>query len=152
MNLVSIVIFLKACPLGDGISLWMQKRGEDSDIPELSGSWEFPGGKVEALERPIDSALREVKEEVGDLNLTAADLFLFKFFNYQYPQKGINFFVYYCYLQDDSPKLNKGEWFYFKKGSCIKDWPGDMPQANKSFMDDFLKMICGRRQFELGEN
>ena len=31
----------------------------------LSGSWEFPGGKIDPGEHPVDAARRELKEETG---------------------------------------------------------------------------------------
>ena len=33
--------------------------------PELAGTWEFPGGKVEPDEAAADAAVREVAEELG---------------------------------------------------------------------------------------
>lgn len=45
----------------DGKFLIMKRAPHDT----MPGLWEFPGGKVDAEEKLIDSAKREVKEESG---------------------------------------------------------------------------------------
>ena len=59
MNLILVV----ACALVDA-----DKRVLIAQRPEgktLAGLWEFPGGKVEAGERPEATLIRELHEEIG---------------------------------------------------------------------------------------
>ena len=44
----------------DGRMLFQRPRGKP-----LEGLWEFPGGKIDAHERPEDALIRELGEELG---------------------------------------------------------------------------------------
>lgn len=41
---------------------WMSQR---VNTRNFAGKWQFPGGKLEENENPIDGALRELREETG---------------------------------------------------------------------------------------
>ncbi len=63
-----------------------RKRGS-----HLEGTWEFPGGKVEADEDPRDTLARELAEEIG-VTATAGDIVEVTF--YRYPEKSVLLLFY----------------------------------------------------------
>ncbi|MGH6995895.1 MAG: (deoxy)nucleoside triphosphate pyrophosphohydrolase, partial [Stellaceae bacterium] len=60
---MSKIVLVAACALidADGRVLIAQRP----DGKPMAGLWEFPGGKVEPGERPEQSLIRELKEELG---------------------------------------------------------------------------------------
>jgi len=58
------VVIVKSLVVNDsGEILFVKRKWEER--PELHGKWEFPGGKLEYLEQPEQTAKREAKEETG---------------------------------------------------------------------------------------
>src|SRR5262245_21388404 len=71
---------------------------------DLSGEWQFPQGGIDNAEQPIDTVLREIKEETG---ITALRLLR------RYP----GLLVYELPRQAQSVKTGMGQvqyWFLFK--------------------------------------
>jgi 8-oxo-dGTP diphosphatase len=76
------LIIVAACVLLDGNGrILIAKRPQGRP---LAGLWEFPGGKVEAGERPEHALIRELSEELG-VDIAASDLTPLTFASHAYP-------------------------------------------------------------------
>lgn len=86
-------MLVAACALidPDGRVLIAQRPPDKS----MAGLWEFPGGKVEAGERPEDTVIRELHEELG-ITVKEACLAPFTFASHPYPEFQLLMPLYIC--------------------------------------------------------
>jgi mutator protein MutT len=92
------------------------------------GLWSFPGGKVEGSEMPLDTAIRELKEE------TALSGKLWRHIvksSFTYPDKKLHFLIFGC-LAKSVDELNCSEKHVWTSIHDLDDYP--MPAANGKFM------------------
>lgn len=128
--LVSIMVFLRQID-HEGFEIWTQKRLEEGP---LFGKMEFPGGKIEAGESPLEAVIREVHEEVGFLIPAETAIKLFKMQIYTTETKNICLYVHYAQL--NSPHLAEDGWYklnYVSKSDPLK---GIIPEINHVFIDE----------------
>ena len=87
------LVLVAACALVDvdGRVLLAERPAGKS----MAGLWEFPGGKVEAGERPEDSLIRELKEELG-ITVSEPCLAPLTFASHSYPDFHLLMPLYVC--------------------------------------------------------
>ncbi len=120
---VSIVI-----PIRESKEVWLQKR-LTKDF--LHGSLEFPGGKVEANETPLEAAGRELKEEVG-VELDLNELSLFDITTHHYDKKSVKIYVFL--LSAHSEKFGNEGWFQLSQ-NWREELIDKVPAANHGILD-----------------
>src|SRR6185295_8442726 len=98
---MSKTVLVAACALidPDGRVLVAQRPPHKA----MAGLWEFPGGKVEAGERPEDALIRELREELGIVAKEAC-LAPFTFASHTYSEFHLLMPLFVCRRWEGSPQ------------------------------------------------
>lgn len=128
---VSICILYKNLTK-ESVDVFLQKRCENGS---LDGLLEFPGGKIETLESPMDAAKRELKEETG-LNIAIESFQLFKIHNHEYEDRTVQLYIFIVHDIENRAEL---EFTTIKIKENVKLL--DIPEANKNFLEEFLNFL-----------
>lgn len=137
---IAIVAFLGKVS-AESFELFLQLR-ENTD--HLNGCWEFPGGKVEAGENPLEAAVREVKEET-DLSVEQEQLHLFNVYPFDYEKRSVSLFTYLYHVRE-MDKLPLEKVIISLDQSEELEIP--IPEANKKILSDLKHYIA--RHMESG--
>jgi 8-oxo-dGTP diphosphatase len=93
----------------------------------LAGLWEFPGGKVEAGERPEVTLIRELKEEIG-ITVSEACLAPLTFASHAYPDFHLLMPLYICRRWEGLAVAREGQTLAWVRVNRLRDYP--MPPAD----------------------
>ena len=63
----------------------------------LEGYWEFPGGKLEACESPLDALKRELAEELG---IGVRQAVFWKSLDHEYEERGFGVRIYFFHVTE----------------------------------------------------
>jgi 8-oxo-dGTP diphosphatase len=94
----------------------------------LAGLWEFPGGKVEAGERPEQALVRELREELG-IDVTESCLAPLTFASHAYDDFHLLMPLYVCRRWKGDVISNEGQALKWVRARALRDYP--MPPADK---------------------
>jgi len=100
------VLLVAACALIDMDGrILMSQRPEGKDF---AGKWEFPGGKMEALEKPEQTVVRELREELG-VEPCERCLEPFSFVSYDYGDFSLFMPLFLCRQWDGFARPKEGQ-------------------------------------------
>jgi 8-oxo-dGTP diphosphatase len=123
INLVVVV----ACALVDA-----DKRVLIAQRPQgkaMAGLWEFPGGKIEAGERPEQTLIRELHEEIG-IRVSEACLAPLTFASHAYDDFHLLMPLYICRRWDGEVVAREGQKLAWVRANKLRDYkmpPADAP-------------------------
>jgi 8-oxo-dGTP diphosphatase len=121
------LVLVAACALidVDGRVLLAERPAGKS----MAGLWEFPGGKVEAGERPEDTLIRELKEELG-ITVSEPCLAPLTFASHAYPDFHLLMPLYVCRRWEGIVSAKEGQRLAWVRPNRLKDYampPADLP-------------------------
>ncbi len=130
------VVLVAACALvdADGRVLIAQRPAGRP----MAGLWEFPGGKVEAGERPEETLIRELKEE---LNIIVKEECLapLTFASHSYPDFHLLMPLYVCRRWEGIARAQEGQELAWVRLSRLKDYP--MPPADLPLISHLTTLL-----------
>src|SRR5919112_2905009 len=114
------VVLVAACALidADGRVLIAERPAGKP----MAGLWEFPGGKVEDGERPEETLIRELQEELGII-VKEPCLAPFTFASHRYPDFHLLMPLYVCRRWSGTPKPLEGQDLAWVQPQRLKAYP-----------------------------
>ena len=131
-----ILVLVAACALidPDGRILIAQRPQGKS----MAGLWEFPGGKIEAGERPEQSLIRELKEELG-IAVKEECLAPLTFASHLYPDFHLLMPLYVCRRWEGIVTAQEQQKLKWVRPGELKDYP--MPPADEPLISHLTTLV-----------
>ncbi|MEN3210780.1 (deoxy)nucleoside triphosphate pyrophosphohydrolase [Methylorubrum populi] len=104
----------------------------------LAGLWEFPGGKVEPGERPEETLIRELAEELG-ITVKEPCLAPLTFASHAYPDFHLLMPLYICRRWEGIPQSREAQALRWVRPSALRDLP--MPPADLPLIPFLIDLL-----------
>ena len=130
------LLLVVACALIDADKrVLIAKRPEGKG---MAGLWEFPGGKVEAGERPEDTLIRELYEELG-ITVKEPCLAPLTFASFAYPDLHLLMPLYLCRRWEGLVEAREHADLKWVKPGKLRDYP--MPPADEPLIPALIDLL-----------
>jgi 8-oxo-dGTP diphosphatase len=130
------LVLVAACALvdADGRVLLAQRPAGRT----MAGLWEFPGGKVEAGERPEQTLIRELREELG-IAVTEACIAPLTFASHGYSDFHLLMPLYVCRRWEGAVTAKEGQKLAWVRPNRLRDY--DMPPADVPLISHLAALL-----------
>ena len=105
---------------------------------QLAGLWEFPGGKLEAGERPEEALIRELREELG-IAVKAPCLAPLTFASHAYDDFHLLMPLYVCRKWEGFVRPLEGQEVKWVRAKALRDYP--MPPADGPLIAPLIELL-----------
>ncbi len=104
----------------------------------LAGLWEFPGGKLDAGERPEAALIRELREELG-IDVKEPCLAPLSFASHAYDDFHLLMPLYICRRWEGTPVSAEGQAMKWVRAGRLRDYP--MPPADEPLIPPLIDLL-----------
>ena len=104
----------------------------------MAGLWEFPGGKVENGERPEETLIRELHEELG-ITIHEACLAPLAFASHAYADFHLLMPLYVCRRWAGTVAAREGQRLAWVKPNRMREYP--MPPADEPLVSHLAQLL-----------
>ena len=130
------ILLVAACALVDAAGrVLVAQRPADKT---MAGLWEFPGGKIEDGERPEQTLIRELKEELG-ITVSEDCLAPLAFASHAYPDFHLLMPLYVCRRWQGTVIATEGQQLAWVKPNRLRDY--EMPPADVPLVSHLIALL-----------
>ena len=130
------LVFVVACALIDTDNrVLIAQRPEGK---QLAGLWDFPGGKLEPGERPEQTLIRELQEEIG-ITVKEACLAPLTFASHAYDDFHLLMPLYICRRWEGDVIAREGQHLAWVRANKLRDYP--MPAADIPLIPHLIDLL-----------
>ena len=104
----------------------------------MAGLWEFPGGKIEPGERPEQTLIRELQEEIG-ITVSEQCLAPLTFASHAYDDFHLLMPLYICRRWEGSAIAREGQALAWVHANRLRDFP--MPPADIPLIPHLIDLL-----------